>query len=85
MSDPGDVVIALSGSGNSPNIIRALEYAKKSQLQSFAILGYTGGKSLNLAHTPIHTPVNDMQIAEDLQIIIGHMLMQYLYAQKDSM
>jgi D-sedoheptulose 7-phosphate isomerase len=83
MSDPGDVVIALSGSGNSPNIVRALEYAKKAQLQSFAILGYSGGKSLNLANTPIHIPVNDMQIAEDLQIIIGHMLMQHLYGQKD--
>lgn len=80
MANPGDVVIALSGSGNSPNIVKALEYAKKSQLQSFAILGYSGGKSLNLAQAPIHIPINDMQIAEDLQIIIGHILMQYLYA-----
>ena len=83
MSDPGDVVIALSGSGNSPNIVKALEYAKKAQLPSFAILGYAGGKSLNLAQTPIHIPVDDMQIAEDLQVIIGHMLMQYMYEQKD--
>ena len=85
MSNPGDVVIALSGSGKSPNIVKALEYAKKSQLQSFAILGYSGGKSLNLAQTPIHVPINDMQIAEDLQIIIGHMLMQHMYGQKDLM
>jgi len=85
MSDPGDVVIALSGSGNSPNIVKALEYATKAQLQSFAVLGYSGGKSLSLAKTPIHIPVDDMQISEDLQIVIGHMLMQHLYSQKDLM
>lgn len=83
MSDPGDVVIALSGSGNSPNIVKALEYAEKAQLQSFAILGYSGGTSLSLAKTPIHIAIDDMQIAEDLQIIIGHMLMQHLYSKKD--
>ena len=85
MSNPGDVVIALSGSGKSPNIVKALEYAKKSQLQSFAILGYSGGKSLNIAKTPIHIAIDDMQIAEDLQIIIGHMIMQHMYGQKDLM
>jgi D-sedoheptulose 7-phosphate isomerase len=83
MSDPGDIVIALSGSGNSPNIVKALEYASKAQLQSFAILGYSGGKCLSLANTSIHIPINDMQISEDLQVIIGHMLMQHLYGQKD--
>jgi len=83
MSDPGDIVIALSGSGNSPNIVKALEYASQAQLQSFAILGYSGGKCLSLANTSIHIPINDMQISEDLQVIIGHMLMQHLYGQKD--
>lgn len=83
MSDRGDVVIALSGSGNSPNIVKALEYSAKAGLQSFAILGYSGGKSLNLASTSIYIPIDDMQIAEDLQVIIGHMVMQYLYEKKD--
>lgn len=83
MSDPGDVVIALSGSGNSPNIVKALEYSAKAELESFAILGYSGGKSLSLAKTPIHIPVDDMQIAEDLQVVIMHMLMQHLYSKKD--
>ncbi|WP_353432652.1 SIS domain-containing protein [Polynucleobacter sp. MWH-UH23A] len=80
MSNPGDIVIALSGSGNSPNIVKALQYAAEADLQTFAILGFSGGKSLGLAKNPIHVPVDDMQISEDLQIIIGHMLMQYLYA-----
>lgn len=83
MSNPGDIVIALSGSGNSPNIVKALEYANKAQLQTFAILGYSGGKCISLAKIPIHVPINDMQIAEDLQIIIGHMIMQHLYSVRD--
>lgn len=79
MSNPDDVVIALSGSGNSPNIVKALKYAANNKLQSFAILGYSGGQSLGLSNISIHVPIDDMQISEDLQVIIGHMLMQYLY------
>jgi D-sedoheptulose 7-phosphate isomerase len=75
----GDVLIALSGSGNSPNIIKALEQARKSGLKSYAILGYSGGKAKGLADVAIHFAVDDMQIAEDLQLIAGHMLMQWLY------
>lgn len=85
MSNPGDVVIALSGSGNSPNIVRALEYSGEAGLDSFAVLGFTGGKSLNLSKTAIHIPVEDMQISEDLQIIIGHMIMQYLYSVRSTL
>lgn len=75
---PGDVLIALSGSGNSPNIIKAIEVAKGIGMKTFAILGYSGGKCLKLADVPIHFQVDDMQIAEDLQLIVGHMVMQWL-------
>lgn len=74
----GDVMIALSGSGNSPNVIRALEVSSKLNLTTFAILGYSGGKCKNIADTSIHFPIDDMQIAEDLQLIVGHMCMQWL-------
>lgn len=77
----GDLLIALSGSGNSPNIVRAIEQAKSLGVKSYAILGFTGGKCKEIADVPIHFPVNDMQISEDLQLIIGHMLMQYLWQQ----
>jgi len=80
LAQPGDVVIALSGSGNSPNIIKALEHAKQAGLKSYAILGYSGGKALALADHAIHVPVQDMQLSEDAQIIIGHLLMQWLYS-----
>ncbi|HYR36438.1 MAG TPA: SIS domain-containing protein [Burkholderiales bacterium] len=78
----GDVLIVLSGSGNSPNIVKALEQAKKMGVRSYAVLGYGGGKAKALADVPIHFTVDDMQLAEDLQLIVGHMIMQWLYAQR---
>ena len=78
----GDLLIALSGSGNSPNIVRVIEQAKAMDVRSYAILGFTGGKCKDLADVPIHFPVNDMQIAEDMQLIVGHMMMQWLYSNR---
>ena len=78
-AEENDLLIVLSGSGNSSNIIHAVEQAKKMHVKSFAILGYNGGKCRGIVDVPIHFPVDDMQIAEDLQIIVGHMLMQWLY------
>ena len=78
----GDLLITLSGSGNSPNIIRVIEQAKAMSIKSYAILGFDGGKCKKLADVPIHFPVNDMQIAEDLQVIVGHMLMQWLFINR---
>lgn len=78
----GDLLIALSGSGNSPNIVRVIDQAKVMNVKSYAILGFTGGKCKELADVPIHFPVNDMQIAEDMQLIVGHMMMQWLYSNR---
>ncbi len=78
----GDLLIALSGSGNSPNIVSVLERARTMNIKSYAILGYSGGRSKELADVAIHFPVDDMQIAEDMQLIVGHMLMQWLHDQR---
>ena len=78
----GDILIALSGSGNSPNIVKALEIAAKLGVNTFAILAFTGGKSKDLAETVIHFEVNDMQIAEDTQLVVGHLCMQWLNSHK---
>jgi D-sedoheptulose 7-phosphate isomerase len=72
----------LSGSGNSPNIIKVLEEARVRKITSYAILGFDGGRSKAIADVAIHFPVNDMQIAEDLQLIVGHMVMQSLHNQQ---
>lgn len=79
---PGDLLIVLSGSGNSPNIVKVLEQARSMDIKTCAILGYKGGRSKELAEVVIHFPVDDMQIAEDLQLVVGHMLMQWLYQQR---
>ncbi len=84
MGRPGDLLIVLSGSGNSANVVSALEQAKAMGIESCAIVGYSGGKCKELADIAIHFPVDDMQISEDLQLIVGHMLMQWLYLNPPS-
>jgi D-sedoheptulose 7-phosphate isomerase len=78
-AEKNDILIVLSGSGNSSNIIEVLEEAKRKKVKSYAILGFSGGRCKSLADVAIHFPVHDMQIAEDLQLIVGHVLMQWLY------
>lgn len=80
---PGDVLIVLSGSGNSPNILRVIEQAREMDVKSYAILGFSGGKAKKMADVALHFPVEDMQISEDLQLIVGHMAMQWLYSNRD--
>ena len=77
----GDILIVLSGSGNSPNVIKALEVANDLGMKTFAILGFTGGRCKEIAQNPIHFEIDDMQIAEDLQLILGHICMQWLHQQ----
>jgi len=78
----GDLLVVLSGSGNSPNILRVLEQAKTMGVKSCAILGYSGGECKSLADFSIHFPIDDMQIAEDMQLVVGHMLMKWLYQNR---
>jgi D-sedoheptulose 7-phosphate isomerase len=78
-ANAGDVLVVFSGSGNSSNVVNALKMGNDLGMTTFAVLGYSGGKCKELAQHPIHFAVDDMQIAEDLQLIIGHMVMQWLY------
>ena len=75
-----DVLIVLSGSGNSPNVVKAIEKGREIGMRTVAILGYSGGRCKELAEFPIHFAVDDMQISQDMQLVVGHMLMQWLYA-----
>jgi D-sedoheptulose 7-phosphate isomerase len=79
----GDVLIVFSGSGNSPNILKALTEAKRIGMSTYALLGYSGGAAKALADTTIHFEIDDMQIAEDMQLITGHMLVQWLMTFRD--
>jgi D-sedoheptulose 7-phosphate isomerase len=77
-----DLLIVLSGSGNSANVVRALETAKRLEMKTFAIVAYSGGRCSELADYPIHFRIDDMQIAEDTQLVVGHLCMQWLNANK---
>ena len=77
-----DLLIVLSGSGNSPNIINALKKSSALNLKSYAILAFSGGECKDLADKSIHFEIDDMQIAEDTQLIVGHLCMQWLTLNK---
>ena len=81
LGQSGDSILVFSGSGNSANVINAIETAKNLEIESYAILGFNGGKCKQIADHCIHIELNDMQIAEDFQCIIGHMIMQLLKEQ----
>ena len=80
-SSKKDLLVVLSGSGNSPNIIKAIESAKKKGMKTFSILGFDGGKCRDLADVTIHFPVNDMQIAEDTQVIVFNICIKWIVNQ----
>lgn len=82
-ANAGDVLIVFSGSGNSPNVVKAIEMGNSLGMKTFAVLGYSGGKCKEVAQVPIHFAIDDMQIAEDLQLIVGHMCMQWLCAHPE--
>lgn len=72
----GDLLIAFSGSGNSQNIINAVNYAKAQGAQIVAMTGYDGGKLMKLADYNLHVPCDDMQITEDIHMVFVHMIMR---------
>lgn len=65
-----DLLLVLSGSGNSKNIINAIKQAKKKKMHTFGILGFDGGKCKKILKNHINFKINDMQISEDIQMII---------------
>jgi D-sedoheptulose 7-phosphate isomerase len=75
---PGDLVLAISGSGNSENVIRAVDYANKNQAVTLGLCGYSGGKLKDMTQHVVWVDVNDMQIVEDVHAIFGHIVMQRL-------
>ncbi len=81
---PGDLLIVLSGSGNSSNVVLALEKAKALEVRSYAIVAFNGGSCKEKADQTIHFQINDMQIAEDTQLVVGHICMQWLTTNKPS-
>lgn len=71
---PGDVVMAISGSGNSPNVLRAVEYANSIGCRTIGLTGRDGGKLGRLAQLNVHVPVPHMGRIEDAHMIVCHMI-----------
>jgi D-sedoheptulose 7-phosphate isomerase len=76
-AQPGDVVLAISGSGNSPNVLNAVEYANSIGCRTIALTGRDGGKLGPLAQLNIQVPVPHMGRIEDAHMIVCHMIGYY--------
>lgn len=75
----GDLVIGISGSGNSENVLRAIRYAKDHGGETVGLSGFSGGKLSKMVDVPFVAPVDDMQKIEDIHMIVVHMLMQAVH------
>jgi len=74
----GDLVIGISGSGNSKNVLNAIAWANENGGITAGLTGYGGGKLKAIAQHSVHIPVDDMQIAEDLHMVLDHCMMKIL-------
>lgn len=77
----GDLAIGISGSGNSPNVLRAVEWANAKGLTTFAMTGYDGGKLKQLCHHSLHVPLDDMGMVESIHGCVIHWLIDDLHAR----
>ena len=81
LASAGDLLVAISGSGNSPNILRAVEWASRNGLKTFGCTGFSGGKLRALAHQGLHVPLDDMGIVESIHLTAFHWVVDNLYAR----
>jgi D-sedoheptulose 7-phosphate isomerase len=78
LASPGDVVIAISGSGNSPNVLEAVTLARTLGLATIGLTGMGGGKLKDLVEVPVVVPSKSMQHTEDAHVTLLHLLTAYL-------
>ncbi len=74
----GDLLVAISGSGNSPNVIRAVEYARSLDMTVIGVTGFDGGVLKTLSDVSVHVPVDDMGMTEALHAVVFHLAMGQL-------
>jgi D-sedoheptulose 7-phosphate isomerase len=79
LASPGDLLVAISGSGNSPNILRAVEWANRNGLKTFGCTGFSGGKLRTLANASLHVALDDMGIVESIHLTAFHWVVDDLY------
>jgi D-sedoheptulose 7-phosphate isomerase len=79
LATPGDLLIAISGSGNSPNILKAVEWANRHGVKTLGCTGFTGGKLKTLAQHNLHVPLDDMGIVESIHLTAFHWVVDNLH------
>ena len=81
LASPGDLLIAISGSGNSPNILRAVEWANTHGLTTYGCTGFGGGKLRGLDQHGLHVPLDDMGIVESIHLTAFHWIVDHMHAR----
>src|SRR5262245_28378062 len=79
--EPGDLLIAISGSGNSPNVVAAVNWANAHGIETFGVTGYNGGTLLELAHRSLHCRLDDMGMVESLHLAAFHYVLDDLHGR----
>jgi D-sedoheptulose 7-phosphate isomerase len=80
-AEPGDILICLSSSGNSPNIVAALRQAHEMGVKTIAFTGFSGGAAATLADISLHIPAHNYGVVEDCHQILMHNIAQYIYGR----
>ncbi|GIW95112.1 MAG: phosphoheptose isomerase [Pirellulaceae bacterium] len=78
---PGDLLIAISGSGNSPNVLRAVEWANRHGLVTFGLTGYDGGRLKQIQQDGLHVDLNDMGMVESIHLCLFHWVLNDVFAR----
>jgi D-sedoheptulose 7-phosphate isomerase len=79
LAQAGDLLVAISGSGNSPNVLRAVDWANRNRLTTFGCTGFSGGKLKAMAHHNLHVPLDDMGIVESIHLTAFHWVVDDLF------
>ncbi len=83
LAQSGDLLVAISGSGNSPNVLRAVEYARSIGMKTIGVTGFDGGKLRQVADESVHIPIEDMGMTEALHGVVFHLVMCRLRERLD--
>lgn len=78
---PGDVLLAISGSGNSPNVLNAVDWANRHELKTFGLTGYQGGKLKQMQQDGLHVELDDMGMVESIHLCLFHWVLNDLFAR----
>ncbi|NND71021.1 MAG: SIS domain-containing protein [Rhodothermales bacterium] len=84
LASRGDLVIAISGSGNSSNVVKAVDWAKRSGLRTFGLTGFDGGQVDALCDDGVHVDLDDMGMVESLHLTLFHWVLNDVYARINS-